>query len=112
MAKEKAYFGNGCFWCTEAVFTQLDGVYSVKPGYAGGTTDAPTYYQVSEGGTGHAETIEIVFDPEHISYEQLLDVFFHTHNPTTLNQQGADIGTQYRSIILYTDEKQKNQQKK
>lgn len=105
--EERAYFGNGCFWCTEAVFTSLKGVSSVLPGYADGKSPNPTYFRVSEGLTGHAEVIEVVFDPTIITYEQLLDVFWHTHNPTTLNQQGADRGIQYRSTILYISEAQK-----
>ncbi len=106
---EKAYFGGGCFWCTEAVFNRLKGVAKVTPGYAGGKTPNPTYFRVSEGNTGHAEVIEVEFDPAVISYDQLLDVFFHTHNPTTLSQQGADVGTQYRSVILFASEDQKAQ---
>jgi peptide-methionine (S)-S-oxide reductase len=104
--QEKAYFGGGCFWCTEAIFQELKGVTSVTSGYAGGISKRPSYFTVSEGITGHAEVIEIAFDPSIITYEQLLDVFFHTHNPTTLNQQGADVGTQYRSIILTTSDDQ------
>jgi methionine-S-sulfoxide reductase len=103
---EKAYFGGGCFWCTEAIFQEVRGVHSVTSGYAGGTSKRPSYFTVSEGITGHAEVIEVVFDPTVIKYEQLLDIFFHTHNPTTLNQQGADTGTQYRSIILATSDAQ------
>lgn len=105
--KEVAVFGNGCFWCTEAIFSRLQGVSSVISGYAGGHTKNPSYYDVSDGNTGHAEVLQITFNPKQISYEQLLDVFFHTHNPTTLNKQGADVGTQYRSIILYTNDLQK-----
>lgn len=104
-----AVFGGGCFWCTEAVYGELKGVISVMPGYAGGTTANPTYEQVSSGNTGHAEAIRIEYDPAQISYNDLLTVFFATHDPTTLNRQGGDIGTQYRSIILYTDETQKNE---
>jgi peptide-methionine (S)-S-oxide reductase len=103
----KAYFGGGCFWCTEAIFSDLQGVEKVTPGYTGGEEINPNYFKVSEGKTGHAESIEIQFDPQQISYTQLLDVFWHTHNPTTLNQQGADVGTEYRSIILYINEEQK-----
>jgi peptide-methionine (S)-S-oxide reductase len=106
MSQETAVFGGGCFWCTEAVFKMLRGVLSVRPGYAGGT-GAPTSDQVSSGNTGHAEVIEIVFDPVHISFRDLLTVFFASHDPTTINRQGADVGTQYRSIILYTSEAQK-----
>lgn len=104
---EVAYFGGGCFWCTEAIFTRLRGVVSVTPGYSGGETDKPSYQEVSRGDTKHAEVIKIDFDPKVITYESLLDVFFATHDPTTLNQQGADKGTQYRSIILYSNNSQK-----
>lgn len=99
---ETAVFGGGCFWCTEAIFQRLRGISSVVPGYAGGSASNPSYFRVSEGLTGHAEVIKIEFDPQVITYTQLLDIFFHTHNPTTLNQQGADTGTQYRSVIFYT----------
>lgn len=105
--KEIAIFGNGCFWCTEAIFNKLRGVYSVTSGYAGGNTQNPSYYDVSDGETGHAEVLKIEFDSKEISYEQLLDVFYHTHDPTSLNKQGADVGTQYRSIILYNSAEQK-----
>jgi peptide-methionine (S)-S-oxide reductase len=101
MATEHATLAGGCFWCTEAVFQRLNGVLAVQPGYTGGTTDNPTYYDVAEGTTGHAEAIQIEFDPEQISFDKLLDVFWHTHNPTTLNQQGYDRGTEYRSAIFY-----------
>lgn len=104
-----AVFGGGCFWCTEAVYGELKGVISVMPGYAGGETKNPTYEQVCSGNTGHAEVIKIEYDPEKISYSDLLTVFFATHDPTTLNRQGGDIGTQYRSIILYSDENQKSE---
>jgi len=104
-----AIFGGGCFWCTEAVFKMLKGVQSVVPGYAGGTKEKPTYEEVSSGRTGHAEVIKIEFDPAAISYRELLTVFFATHDPTTLNRQGADVGTQYRSVIFYTDESQKEE---
>ena len=104
---ETATLAGGCFWCTEALFTRLKGVISVMPGYAGGNTDNPTYEEIGSGTTGHAEAIQIEFDPSVIPYEKLLDVFWHTHNPTTLNQQGNDIGPQYRSSIFYHDEKQK-----
>lgn len=102
-----AVFAGGCFWCTEAVFQKLRGVKSVLPGYAGGIIDNPTYEQVSTGTSGHAEAIKFEYDPEVISYNDLLSVFFATHDPTTLNKQGADVGTQYRSIIFYTGEQQK-----
>ncbi len=104
-----AVFGGGCFWCTEAVFSMLRGVSRVMPGYAGGATrdgKAPTYEQVSSGTTGHAEVIRIEFDPAQISFRELLTVFFATHNPTTLNRQGADVGSQYRSTILFTTPEQ------
>src|SRR5690554_6254759 len=104
---EKAFFAGGCFWCTETIFTELLGVLMVVPGYMGGHQENPTYEQVCQGTTGHAEVIEVDFDPELISYEELLDIFFATHNPTTLNRQGADVGTQYRSEIFYTSESQK-----
>jgi len=104
---ETATFAGGCFWCTEAIFKRLKGVTSVTPGYTGGQKENPSYEQVSSGTTGHAEAIQIEFDPNIISYEKLLDIFWHTHNPTTLNQQGADVGTQYRSVIFYHNEKQK-----
>jgi peptide-methionine (S)-S-oxide reductase len=101
-----AVLGGGCFWCTEAIFLNLKGVVSVNPGYAGGTTTNPTYEAVCTGTTGHVEVSSVEFDPSVLSYEQLLDVFMHTHNPTTLNQQGNDRGTQYRSIILTTSDDQ------
>ena len=104
---EKATLGAGCFWCVEAIFERLDGVQSVEAGYAGGSTLHPTYEQVSTGTTGHAEVAQITFDPSKISYERLLEVFWEAHDPTTMNRQGADHGTQYRSVIFYNDEKQK-----
>lgn len=104
-----AVFGGGCFWCTEAVFDSLRGVDAVISGYAGGNTKDPTYEQVCEGNTGHAEVIRIEFDAEQISFRDLMTVFFATHDPTTLNRQGNDVGTQYRSVILYADEKQKQE---
>ena len=106
-----ATFGNGCFWCTEAIFQRLNGVENVVPGYAGGNTENPTYYEVVTGFTGHAEVIQISYDPNVITYRELLDVFFYTHDPTTLNRQGNDIGTQYRSAIYYHDKDQKNDAK-
>jgi peptide-methionine (S)-S-oxide reductase len=109
MKTEIAIFGGGCFWCTEAIYQELKGVVTVKPGYAGGTTPNPTYEQVCTGKTGHAEGIQVEFDPEVISYKTLLTVFFGTHDPTTLNRQGGDTGTQYRSIILYTTPEQKTE---
>jgi len=107
MVTEVATLANGCFWCSEAVFTRLKGVKSVVPGYSGGRIENPTYDEVCSGTTGHAESAQIEFDPNVISFEELLDVFWHTHDPTTLNRQGNDIGTQYRSAIFYHDEKQK-----
>ena len=104
---EIADFGGGCFWCMEAVFERLPGVVSVTSGFAGGTTENPTYQQVCTETTGHAEVTEIEFDPAKISYGKLLEVFWQAHDPTTLNRQGADEGTSYRSIILYRDEKQR-----
>ncbi len=104
---QTAIFAGGCFWCTEAVFQKLRGVKSVVPGYAGGTVKDPSYEQVSMGNTGHAEAIKFEYDPEKISYQDLLTVFFATHDPTTLNRQGADVGTQYRSAIFYNSNEQK-----
>jgi peptide-methionine (S)-S-oxide reductase len=102
---ETATLGGGCFWCLEAVFQQLQGVSDVKSGYAGGTTRHPTYEQVCSGTTGHAEVVHVTFDPAVISYRELLEVFFAIHDPTTLNRQGADVGTQYRSAIFaHSDE--------
>ncbi len=105
--EKTAVFGGGCFWCTEAAFGSIKGVLSAEPGYAGGITDFPSYEEVSTGETGHAEVVRVLFDPAQINYGNLLDVFFAVHDPTTLNQQGNDVGTQYRSIILYTDDAQK-----
>ena len=96
-----AYFGNGCFWCTEAVFQLLKGVIKVTSGYSGGETKSPDYKSVCTGLTGHAECLEIQYDPSKITYEELLEVFWKTHDPTTLNRQGNDVGTQYRSVIFY-----------
>ena len=106
---EVAVFGGGCFWCTEAVFAELKGVTSVVPGYAGGHTENPTYRQVCSDSTGHAEVSRVQFDPSQVTFHDLLSVFFATHDPTTLNRQGADRGTHYRSIILYTDDEQRQQ---
>jgi peptide-methionine (S)-S-oxide reductase len=100
-ARETATLGGGCFWCTEAVFQELRGVDRVLPGYAGGRRPNPTYEEVCSGSTGHAEVVEVVFDPAQISYEDILRIFLTTHDPTTLNRQGGDSGTQYRSVILY-----------
>jgi peptide-methionine (S)-S-oxide reductase len=105
---QKAIFGGGCFWCTEAVFKSMKGVIKVLPGYAGGTVPHPTYEQVSTDTTGHAEVVYIEYDESLVSFETLLTVFFASHDPTTLNRQGADVGTQYRSVIFYTTEDQKN----
>jgi len=104
-----AVFGGGCFWCTEAVFDELRGVKSVVSGYAGGSTKNPSYEEVCGGRTGHAEVIKIEFDPEKIAFKDLLTVFFATHDPTTLNRQGNDVGTQYRSAIFYANEEQKRE---
>ena len=106
--KETIVFGGGCFWCTEAVFRELKGVVSVMPGYAGGQTLNPTYESVCSGNTGHAEVSEVQYDSANLSLDDLLTVFFATHDPTTLNRQGNDMGTQYRSIILYTTPGQKD----
>jgi len=109
---DTAVFGGGCFWCLDAQFKLVDGVKSVLSGYAGGTTPNPTYEQVCSETTGHAEVIKVEFDPTKISYEDLLRKFFHAHDPTTLNRQGPDVGTSYRSIILYRDENQESIAKK
>jgi len=107
MSNEIAVFGGGCFWCTEAVFQRLKGVIDVTSGYSGGSVANPTYEQVAMGNTGHVEAIQIKFDPEQISFETLLNVFFATHDPTQKNQQGHDIGPQYQSTVFYMDESQK-----
>lgn len=104
---EKATFGMGCFWCSEAVFQDLKGVQKVQSGYEGGQTENPTYKDICTGKTGHAEVIEITYNPQEISYEELLEVFWKLHDPTTLNRQGADVGTQYRSVIFYHTPAQK-----
>lgn len=103
---EKATFGSGCFWCTEAVFQRLKGVSAVVSGYTGGHVENPTYEEICTGTTGHAEVVQIAFDSDVISYEELLEVFWNTHDPTTLNRQGNDVGTQYRSAVFYHDEQQ------
>ncbi len=105
--REVATLGGGCFWCVEAVFEQLEGVEKVESGYAGGTTANPTYKQVCTGTTGHAEVVQVTFDPAVISYRDVLEVFFAVHDPTTLNRQGADVGTQYRSAVFYHSPEQK-----
>ena len=104
---EVATLGGGCFWCSEAVFKNIEGVLMVEPGYSGGHTENPTYQQVCTGRTGHAEVVQITYDPEVISFKEILEIFFTTHDPTTLNRQGADVGTQYRSMVLYHDETQR-----
>ena len=106
---QQAIFGGGCFWCTESVFLHVKGVQHVESGYAGGQRADPTYEQICTGATGHAEVIRIDYDENLLSFEQLLDVFFVSHDPTTLNRQGNDVGTQYRSVIFYLDEQQKQQ---
>lgn len=104
---ETAVFGAGCFWCVEAVYQRVNGVIAVESGYAGGEVENPTYNQVVSGRTGHAEVAKVTFNPEEISFKELLEVFWHTHDPTTLNRQGADVGTQYRSAIFYNSLEQK-----
>ena len=104
---EKATFGAGCFWCVEAVFERLDGVLEVEAGYTGGRIKNPTYKEVCSGNSGHAEVIQITYNPDLINYAKLLDIFWISHDPTTLNRQGADVGTQYRSVIFYHSENQK-----
>ena len=107
MKTEKATLGGGCFWCVEAVYQTLPGILSVTSGYAGGQTENPTYEDICTGKTGHAEVVQIEYDPAKISYERIIDLFWEAHDPTTLNRQGADTGTQYRSIILTSDDAQK-----
>ncbi|MFT5753064.1 MAG: peptide-methionine (S)-S-oxide reductase [Flavobacterium sp.] len=107
--KEVATFAGGCFWCTEAVFLEIKGVEKVVSGYTGGTIKNPSYSEIGSGTTGHAEAIEITYDPKLVQYKDLLEIFFSSHNPTTLNRQGADVGTQYRSEIFYHSEAQKKQ---
>ena len=109
---EVAVFGGGCFWCTEAVFKMMRGVSRVVPGYAGGTVPHPTYEQVSSGATGHAECVKIEYDPQVVRHTDLLTVFFGSHDPTTLNRQGPDVGTQYRSVIFYATPPQKTDAEK
>ena len=104
---EKATFGAGCFWCVEAIFQNLEGVEKVASGYAGGHKENPTYREVTTGSTGHAEVVQITYNQEQISFKDLLEVFWKTHDPTTLNRQGADVGTQYRSAVFYHSEEQK-----
>ncbi|MHB8894282.1 MAG: peptide-methionine (S)-S-oxide reductase MsrA [Candidatus Geothermincolia bacterium] len=104
---ETIVLGGGCFWCTEACFALMDGVIATTPGYAGGTTDNPTYEQVCRGKTGHAEVVSVEFDPARVTLDEILEISFASHDPTSLNRQGADVGTQYRSIILYSSQEQK-----
>jgi peptide-methionine (S)-S-oxide reductase len=106
-SQETATLAGGCFWCIEAVFQEIDGVENVVSGYTGGTTVNPTYQQVCSDETGHAEAVQVTFDPSKISYREILEIFFSVHDPTTLNRQGADVGTQYRSAIFYHSEEQK-----
>lgn len=109
MTTQIAVFGGGCFWCTEAVFKMMKGVVSVEPGYAGGKKEGPSYEEVSSGATGHAEVIKIEYEPEQVSFRNLLTVFFGSHDPTSVNRQGNDVGTQYRSAIFYTTDEQKKE---
>ena len=109
---EKATFGAGCFWCVEAIFQNLKGVEKVESGYSGGNVKNPSYRQVTTGTTGHAEVVQVTYDPSVISFPELLEVFWKTHNPTTLNRQGADIGSQYRSVVFYHTDEQKEQAEK
>ncbi|CAN5349974.1 peptide-methionine (S)-S-oxide reductase MsrA [soil metagenome] len=106
---QKITFANGCFWCTEAIFQSVEGVISVTSGYMGGHTDNPTYKEICNGDTGHAEVIELEYDADQLTFDELLLIFFKTHNPTTLNRQGGDVGTQYRSAIFYHNDEQKQQ---
>jgi peptide-methionine (S)-S-oxide reductase len=106
-SSEVATLAGGCFWCIEAVFQEVDGVEDVLPGYTGGTTINPTYRQVGSGRTGHAEAVKVTFEPAKISYREILEIFFSVHDPTTLNRQGADVGTQYRSAVFYHNKQQK-----
>lgn len=103
----KATFGGGCFWCTEAIFQNIEGVHSILPGYMGGINDNPTYEEVCNGATEHVEVVQVDFDVNTVDFDELLKVFFKTHDPTTLNRQGNDVGTQYRSVVFYHDETQK-----
>jgi peptide-methionine (S)-S-oxide reductase len=111
-ATDTATFGTGCFWCTEAIFQQLDGVVSATSGYSGGQVNNPTYKEVCTGTTGHAEVIQVVYDPAKVTFDELLEVFWQTHDPTTLNRQGNDVGTQYRSVIFYHNNEQKEKAEK
>lgn len=104
---ETATFGSGCFWCTEAIFSRVEGVKEVYPGYSGGHVKNPAYREVCDGTTGHAEVVQLKFDPEVIKFSEILKIYWNTHDPTTLNRQGADVGTQYRSVIFYHSDEQK-----
>jgi len=106
---ESVILGGGCFWCTEAIFKRVKGIIDVQPGYSGGSVVSPTYEQICNEETGHAEVIKVDYDPQKISYSDILDIFFATHDPTTINRQGNDVGTQYRSVIFYTNDEQKAQ---
>ena len=105
--RETAYFASGCFWCVEVIFESVKGVYSAESGYSGGSTKNPTYQEICTGTTGHAETVKVIYNPKEITYETLLRVFFNSHDPSTLNKQGPDEGTQYRSTIFYQSDKEK-----
>ncbi len=107
MTRERATFGGGCFWCIEAAFEEIDGVESVTSGYAGGHVEDPSYRAVCSGSTGHAEVVQLEYDPDRIGYDELLEVFFTIHDPTQLNRQGPDVGSQYRSIVLHHDDRQR-----
>jgi len=107
LGTEVVTLGGGCFWCTEAVFNSIEGVLKVEPGYSGGRTEDANYVRVSSGRTGHAEVVQVTFDPDVITLMEILEIFFATHDPTTLNQQGADVGPQYKSVVFYHDEAQK-----
>ena len=104
---EVATLGGGCFWCVEAIFSEIEGILEVEPGYSGGLLEKPTYEKVCTGATGHAEVVRIVFDSEVISFQEILEIFFAMHDPTTLNRQGADVGSQYRSVVFYNSPNQK-----
>ncbi|MDY7082905.1 MAG: peptide-methionine (S)-S-oxide reductase MsrA, partial [Halobacteria archaeon] len=107
MTTEKATFAGGCFWCIEAAFKEVEGVESAVPGYAGGDTENPTYQEVCSGTTGHAEVVQVTYDPDTVSYDELLEIFFTIHNPTTRNRQEPDVGSQYRSAVYYHDDEQR-----
>jgi len=109
MNKQQVVIGGGCFWCTEAVFLAVDGVLAVESGYSGGHVDNPSYEQVCDGSTGHAEVVRVEFDADRIALREVLEIFFATHDPTTLNRQGADVGTQYRSVIFHADDAQRDE---